>query len=359
MNRQLLRILLIVSLMISSVIAVTMSIISFFTTLTIRPFADDFTTRTYIDSEKDTVENSVIESFTKNHDGFVLKYQLHTKLSNPYAGVLFEGRVWDLHKFDRVTIEINPDQCDPFSVVFADFVPGFSDSTNDLTWQIFEHEIIPRPGKSRYTIELEDFSTPIWWFAEFGQKLERSKDTHFKRVQQIQFQNHPVSAVNKPLQITVSKISFSHTPLQSAPFWMVSVGCIMALFAVRKRKSIPMPYHHLDGDESHLSADESRIVTFIGNHYARPDMTLSLVTLETGLSQKLIRKVLVLRFDKSFKQYLTDIRLQEARRLLTETDRLIADISLYVGYKHATTFTRLFREQFGHSPREFRDKLQK
>jgi len=336
-----------------------MSIISFFSTTTIRPFADDFTTRTYTDAEKDTVQNSVIESFTKNSDGFILKYKLNPKSENPYAGVLFEGRVWDLHKFDRITVEITPEQCDPFMVVFADFVPGYSDSANDLTWQIFEHEITPRPGKQRYTIELEDFTTPNWWFAEFGQKLERSKDAHLKRVQQIQFQNHPVASVDSALQITVSQISFSHMPLQSAPFWIFSGLCIAALVVIRKRKSVPMPYHHLDGGESRLSADEAMVVTFIGNHYARPDMTLSLVTLETGLSQKLIRKVLGARFDKSFKQYLTDIRLQEARRLLTETDRLIADISLYVGYKHATTFTRLFREHFGHSPREFRDKLGK
>ncbi len=359
MNRRVLRITLIVALVVSTIIAFAMSIISFFNTMTLLPFADDFTTRTYIDSENDTMPNSVIESFTKNSDGFVLKYMLHTNHPNPYAGVLFEGRIWDLQKYDRVTVEINPEQCDPFMLVFADFVPGFSDSANDLTWQIFEHEITPRPGKERYTVELEDFTTPNWWYAEMGQKLERSSTAHLKRVQQIQFQNHPVVLTNKELKITVSKLTFSHAPLQSSPFWITSALLMVALIMIRKRKSVPMPYHHLDGAESRLSADESLIVTFIGNHYARPDMTIALVSLETGLSQKLIRKVLASRFDKSFKQYLTDIRLQEARRLLTETDRLIADISLYVGYKHATTFTRLFREQFGHSPREFRDKLQK
>lgn len=359
MNRRVLRITLIVVLIVSTIIALAMSIISFFNTMTLQPFADDFTTRTFVDSEMDTTLNSSISSFTKNSDGFVLKYKLDTLLDDPYAGVLFEGRIWDLFKYDRVTIELNPEQSDPFMIVFADFVPGFSDSANDLTWQIFEHEVTPRQGKVRYTIELENFTTPNWWLASMGKKLDRSKENHLKRVQQIQFQSHPVSPTGKDLQIAVSKLTFSHVPLQSSPFWITSALLVVTLFMIRKRKSIPMPYHHLDGGESHLSAEESVVVTFIGNHYARPDMTIALVSLESGLSQKLIRKVLISRFDKNFKQYLTDIRLQEARRLLTETDRLIADISLFVGYKHATTFTRLFREQFGHSPREFREKIQK
>ncbi len=361
------RIGLIIATVLMGITSLVISVFSLFNTMSINPFGNDFTTRTYTDSQDHEITNSQVESFTKNGDGFVLNYHLGTNRLNPYAGVLFENHTWNLNKYDRITVEINPEQCDPFTLLFADFVPGFSDSGNDLTWRIYEYEINPREGKSRYSIELDEFITPTWWigqpelkanFDRYQGSFERSPANKLSRIQQIQFQNHPLNGKDSTFQITVSSLKFSHMPLQSAPYWIVTAFLALLTTAMRKRKSIPIPYRQLEV-ESRLSEEETLIVTFIGNHYARPDMTLSLVSLETGISQKQIRKVLITSFDKSFKQYLTEIRLQEARRLLLETDRLIADVALYVGYKHATTFTRLFREHFGSSPRDFRERERK
>jgi len=53
-------------------------------------------------------------------------------------------------------------------------------------------------------------------------------------------------------------------------------------------------------------------------------------------------------------QYLTDWRLQKARRMLKETDLSIAEVGFRSGYQSLPSFTRRFGKQFGISPGAFR-----
>ena len=56
----------------------------------------------------------------------------------------------------------------------------------------------------------------------------------------------------------------------------------------------------------------------------------------------------------SFATWSTTIRLQEARRLLSETDLRVCEIVMAVGYEDVTTFERNFRRFLGASPRAYR-----
>lgn len=53
-------------------------------------------------------------------------------------------------------------------------------------------------------------------------------------------------------------------------------------------------------------------------------------------------------------KFISAMRLDEAKRLLLNTDRSITDISLEVGYNSLSTFTRRFTQRVGLGPREFR-----
>lgn len=52
--------------------------------------------------------------------------------------------------------------------------------------------------------------------------------------------------------------------------------------------------------------------------------------------------------------YIRSIRLQKAKELLETTDEKISDIAAQVGFSRPTYFSRLFSEQYGQSPRQFR-----
>ncbi|HEY6805292.1 MAG TPA: helix-turn-helix transcriptional regulator [Pyrinomonadaceae bacterium] len=53
-------------------------------------------------------------------------------------------------------------------------------------------------------------------------------------------------------------------------------------------------------------------------------------------------------------KFIAAMRLEEAKRLLLNTNRSITDISFEVGYNSLSTFTRRFTQRVGLGPREFR-----
>lgn len=55
-----------------------------------------------------------------------------------------------------------------------------------------------------------------------------------------------------------------------------------------------------------------------------------------------------------FKEYLQHCRMEEARRLLANTDRLVADVAESVGYRDRKFFNRLFLRESGATPSEYR-----
>ncbi|MFC4777013.1 AraC family transcriptional regulator [Paenibacillus sp. GCM10023252] len=57
---------------------------------------------------------------------------------------------------------------------------------------------------------------------------------------------------------------------------------------------------------------------------------------------------------KSFIEFVNDTRLQEALRLLKETDERIENIAYQVGYNQLTHFHRMFRKIIGITPSEYR-----
>lgn len=75
-----------------------------------------------------------------------------------------------------------------------------------------------------------------------------------------------------------------------------------------------------------------------------------------GLSCAQFRRDFLAAMGCSPQQYTLNCRMQKAQRLLLLTDRKITDIALAVGYQDASGFNRCFREHFGVSPRQLRQR---
>ena len=61
-----------------------------------------------------------------------------------------------------------------------------------------------------------------------------------------------------------------------------------------------------------------------------------------------------LKTKKSFVEYLNEIRVSNACKLLIETDMGIAEIAYKCGYKAASNFNQLFKKIIGTTPKEYR-----
>ena len=56
-------------------------------------------------------------------------------------------------------------------------------------------------------------------------------------------------------------------------------------------------------------------------------------------------------------ELLRSIRLKQARELLTSTSRSVSEIAYEVGFSTPAYFTRCYREAFGETPSELRERL--
>ena len=62
-------------------------------------------------------------------------------------------------------------------------------------------------------------------------------------------------------------------------------------------------------------------------------------------------------FDTTPRQYLLELRMRHAKRLLADEKLSIKEISARAGYNNALNFSTGFRKRFGISPREYRRQL--
>ena len=63
------------------------------------------------------------------------------------------------------------------------------------------------------------------------------------------------------------------------------------------------------------------------------------------------------RTGRTYTELLQERRLRQAAWLLEQTNQRISDIALAVGYENVSYFHRIFRAQFGLSPKKYRDSL--
>jgi AraC-like DNA-binding protein len=98
----------------------------------------------------------------------------------------------------------------------------------------------------------------------------------------------------------------------------------------------------------------ARVKRVIRRQFANPELTLSNVAAECGLSLRYLHDLF--RDDgRTAREYLTSERLQHARRMLesaSDSTSTVTSISMACGFANSSQFSTTFRRTFGLSPRD-------
>lgn len=106
------------------------------------------------------------------------------------------------------------------------------------------------------------------------------------------------------------------------------------------------------------SQDLNEAIRFIHENYHKP-IDLAMVSNHVSLNYAYFSNLFKKNIGKGFAEYLRDVRLDKARRLLAETDYKIIEITPLVGYESYKSFTRAFREVMGMQPTEYRQMMRR
>ena len=97
-------------------------------------------------------------------------------------------------------------------------------------------------------------------------------------------------------------------------------------------------------------------VDYIEENYAK-DLNMAVVSNYLSMNYSLFSYSFKQYTGSNFVNYLRDIRMKEAKRLLAGTDMRIAEISQAVGYENEKHFMKLFKGCCGVSPSEYRRNM--
>ena len=100
----------------------------------------------------------------------------------------------------------------------------------------------------------------------------------------------------------------------------------------------------------------ARLFEFVRLNYSER-ISVQQATQLVHMSQAQFMKVFKKVSGMTFVAYITRVRINNALRMLRETDMTIAEIAAKTGFSDQSYFDRRFRQAFGKSPREWRRKL--
>ena len=96
-------------------------------------------------------------------------------------------------------------------------------------------------------------------------------------------------------------------------------------------------------------------INYIDANYDKP-ITLTEIAKASCLSVSRLAHIFKEQMGITIIDYLTGVRIKQAKQLLLATGQNCTEICFEVGYNNQSYFTRTFKEQVGMTPRQFRIK---
>ncbi len=303
---------------------------------------------------------------TTNHK-LLFEYTLKNGAPYPYLGVSIfpESGFVNLVGFDYLEIELEADKSKriPFHILVN--VPGFSNPEDAVSYRQMEQEIDYSPDQKVYRLYINKFKTPSWWFTKWQVNEDQVGSPDYSQVPSFSIQNCQLLKTGVKEKIKVSNIKAGKENwFQVLIITVTTVAFYILIYfylKFKKQRSLSSnqyPYQKLNIINI-VDEDAQKIIKYIAENYQREELNSEVMQKELGMTENTIATIFKTSLNTTSKKYLNTIRLQEACRLLEETDRQISDIAYIVGYSNIPHFNRVFKENLECSPNEYRKKLLK
>lgn len=219
-------------------------------------------------------------------------------------------------------------------------------------------------------LDVAHLKTEQWWFDRYKLNLSR-QDYQLNKVARISFGSTFQSPYGVPFHVEVREMTLIGRDMSClyvfAAFFVVAWGGYAWWFFRRHtqaltvevrdkiRRDIPLVAYQQLSQELHRDKEKSAILRFMATEYANADLDFDAMVAALGISRNKINEVLKKELGFTFSTYLNKLRLTEAARLLGEKEETsVAEIAYSVGYRNVSYFNKLFKEEYGCTPKVFR-----
>ncbi|MBR4667916.1 MAG: response regulator [Butyrivibrio sp.] len=101
--------------------------------------------------------------------------------------------------------------------------------------------------------------------------------------------------------------------------------------------------------KTHSTAQAAK--QYIEENFDNNELSISDISEKLCVNQTYLRKMFKSEMDMTLTEYITQYRMQEAKRLITTTDAKLSEVAEKVGYSDVSYFSNVFKKYYGISPR--------
>ncbi|MGL1957453.1 MAG: helix-turn-helix domain-containing protein [Colwellia sp.] len=295
----------------------------------------------------------------------------------PYASVAIifndvngEQQFIDLSQYHSLSFSV---KCSPHNVLlFSAYTIDRNTVVGDLTTYRTPTSFFSCDEQWRnIEIDLTRLKIPQWWFDKY--KLELSNQAYqLDKIARFSIGTTHRSPVNITGNVKINELTlkgrdwryFYGLGTGLIIFWLIfllyffkqhSKALIIDLKNKYDKDRPLIAYQKLSLD-SQKDKSKAAILRFLSTEYANAELNVDLAITELGVSRTKINDILKEELGFTFSAYLNKLRLTEAARLLTEKKEAnIAEIAYSVGYKNVTYFNKLFKNEYGCTPKIFKN----
>jgi len=283
----------------------------------------------------------------------------------------------DLSRYASVSFVATCAPQNTLSLVAPTFEEGLSQRGDLASYRSASSFFSCSEQGSRVELDLTRMETPQWWFAHAGLPLSRQSYS-LDQVPKLAIGSTFQTPRDLPLVVDVSSLTLHGRDLR----WIAVPGAALALawagfglwlFRAHARalrldlqdklqKDLPIvAYQQLSLEiplEPRRDREKAAILQAMASRYFDADLDLEAVVQAAGVNRNKVNEILKAELGFTFTGYLNKLRLTEAARLLAEKESAtVSEVAYTVGYNNASYFNKLFRQEYGCTPKAFRASL--
>jgi AraC-like DNA-binding protein len=296
----------------------------------------------------------------------------------PYVslGLLFENltdpeQFVDLSNYAALTFNV---LCKPHNVLsfsMHTFDDQVSNQTDFSTWRTPVEFFSCNDTWKQIEIDIKHMEVPEWWVRFHNIELS-NRGYRLDQVLGISFGISGQSPLDTPSNVKISELTlqgrdrryiyvygfFAVLVWMGFIFWFFKYHTKYLIADIKERMRQNrqlLVYQKLSVEAPQKDRREVMLLQFMAREYANPDLSLESAIAKLKTNRTKINEILKKEFGLTFTSYLNKLRLTEAARLLSEKKGAnISKIAYSVGYNNVTYFNKLFKNEYGCTPKIFK-----
>ena len=261
---------------------------------------------------------------------------------------------------------------------------GYKERSYEAHWHSYGEIVLVGPGKTNiYTVNQKRYSLVegdfllIWpmemhstedadrkesLVIQFGNSFMNSlfdlqRIMHFYRnLHVVCINSHPELASKlKEIVMKMKEIFFSEEANRDLKCCMLLIEFMMTLDEHRSEFAPELDPNAVNGYTDDVMRRMMMVTDYIKNNLTADDLSQGAMAEMAGISKDYFSRILKNVSGMNYSKWLNTVRLEKATELLSNNDMTLTEVAMLSGFQSIPSFNRVFREDKGMSPGEYRN----